>query len=145
MAGKYIGTLLIERGVLTATQVEQILDRQKRTGQPFGETAVMLYGTRMADIWRAIANQKMENIPRVNLATEPHEECALKVIPARQAWITRVLPLRFEGETLVCATTPRSLPDAMALLHERLDHPIDFVLAEELPLKQAIMERYPAS
>ena len=143
MAGKYIGSLLVERGVLNTEQVSVILDRQQRTGQPFGETAVLLYHIRMADIWRAIARQQIDALPRVNLHQEPHEECALKVITARQAWITRVLPLRFEGETLICATTEKHLPDAMAWLHERLDTPVHFVLSEELPLKQCIMERFP--
>ena len=143
MAGKYLGTLLMEKGLLSGEQVEEVLRRQQCTGQPFGQTAVALFNVRMTDVWRALAVQQAAGVRRVDLTEEPMVENTLTILPARFAWALRVLPLRFAGETLICATTAKALPDAMAALCERLDYPVQFVVAEELQLKGFIMQRYP--
>jgi hypothetical protein len=144
MGGKYLGTLLMERGVLDRQQVDAILARQRQTGQPFGQMAVVMYNVRMADVWRSLATQGSAATPRVNLdEVAMPERAALDLIPSRLAWASKVLPLRLIGERLVCATTQRQLCDAVALLHEKLDRPIEFVVVEELQLKQRIMECYP--
>lgn len=146
MAGKFLGTLLVERGVLDRTQVQSILDRQMQIGLPFGQIAVMLYNVRMADVWRALAEQQKDSMHEVELAEQPSAtDEALAVLPGRLAWVARVLPLRFEGTTLICATTQRNLADAMALMHERLDCPIHFVVANDLELRQHIMDNYPVT
>lgn len=144
MAGKYLGSLLVERGFLRADEVEAVLARQRETGRPFGEMAVAMYNLRMVDVWRAIASQKVEGLARVDLEAEEARATkeALDLVPGRLAWASRVLPLRMEGEKLVCATTARHLADAMAVLHERLDVPIEFVVAEELALKRGITASY---
>ena len=145
MAGKYLGALLVERGVLTPPQVAAILDRQRQTGQPFGETAVALSNVRMADVWRALAVQQADDLLHVDLDTlPPADDRALDLVPARLAWAGKLLPLQLDGDTLVVATTPRTLADAMAVLHERLDRALRFVLADELQVKQHIMACYPA-
>jgi hypothetical protein len=149
MAG-YLGTLLVERGVLSAAQVEEVLERQRKTGQPFGLAAVEMFAVRMADVWRALAVQQRDALPHVDLEELPApEERALALVPARMAWAGKVLPLRLDespaGTTLVCASTRRQLADAMALLHESIDQPIAFVLADDLQLKQHIMAAYPAA
>src|SRR3954469_18598629 len=106
MAGKYLGTLLIERGALSQEQVEAILSRQQQTGQPFGQLAITMYNVRMVDVWRAIASQRKEELMRIDLDTAPTAEAAaLELVPGRLAWASRVLPLRLEGEKLICATT----------------------------------------
>jgi len=144
MGGKYLGTLLMERGVLDQTQVDAILERQRQTGQPFGQMAVSMFQVGMADVWRSLAAQGRTQMRQVNLdeAAMP-ERAALDLIPGRLAWASKILPLRLIGERLICATTQRVLCDAVALLHEKLDRPIEFVVVEELQLKQRIMECYP--
>lgn len=142
MPAKYLGTLLTEKGLLTAPQVQQVLARQMQTGMRFGETAVALFKLRMTDIWRVLAIQQADNLPRVDLVTEHHDGNVLGVLPARFAWAARILPLRFE-DWLICATTEKALPDAAAALAERLDMPARFVIADELQLKEFIMRRYP--
>jgi hypothetical protein len=111
--------------------------------------AVQLFGVRMADVWRALAIQQRDQLRRVDLDLVPSPEPqALEKVPARMAWAGKILPLRLEhssdGATLACATDPRHLADAMALLHEAIDQPISFVVADELQLKQHIMAAYPA-
>ena len=143
MAGKYLGSLLVDKGLLTTTQVDQVLSRQRQTGLPFGQTAVAMFSVRMTDVWRALASQQSETLRTVDLALETSTADALAAIPARFAWASRVLPLRYEGGTLLCATTQKALPDAMAALCERLDTAVRFLLADELQLKGFIMQRYP--
>jgi hypothetical protein len=104
---------------------------------------VALFNVRMTDVWRALAVQQAAGVRRVDLMEEPMEEGSLQVMPARWAWALKVLPLRFAGKTLICATTAKALPDAMAALCERLDYLVQFVVAEELQLKGYIMQRYP--
>ncbi|HVT81375.1 MAG TPA: hypothetical protein VHM90_12035 [Phycisphaerae bacterium] len=143
MAGKYLGTLLVENGVLTSEQVDRVLARQPQTGLRFGEIAVSMFNVRMTDIWRALAAQQAQQIQEANLTDEHFQREALATIPGRFAWAARILPLRFEGHTLICATTESRLPDATAALVERMDHPVRFVLADEMQLKEFIMQRYP--
>jgi adsorption protein B len=143
MAGKYLGSLLVENGVLTQEQVNKVLARQPQTGLRFGELAVAMFNLRMTDVWRALAKQQEERIEETNLERESFQREALSTIPGRFAWAARVLPLRFEGHTLLIATTEGRLPDATAALCERLDHPVRFVLADEMQLKEFIMQRYP--
>jgi hypothetical protein len=143
MAGKYLGTLLMEKGLLTTDQVEQVLLRQRHTGQPFGRTAVEMFNVRMTDVWRALAAQQSAGVRRVDLSDEPIDEAIHSVLPARFAWALKILPLRYVGRTLLCATTTKALPDALAALAERLDHPLQFVIADELQLKSFIIQRYP--
>jgi adsorption protein B len=143
MAGKYLGTLLVENGVLTEEQVKKVLARQPQTGLRFGEIAVAMFNVRMTEVWRALAKQLEERSEETNLERETIQREALSTIPGRFAWAAKVLPLRFEGQTLLCATTEGRLPNATAALCERLDYPVRFVLADEMQLKEFIMQRYP--
>ena len=98
MAGKYLGTLLMERGILNPQQVEAVLARQLQTGQPFGQTAVVMFDIRMADVWRALAQQHRDTTPRVDLDqwASPQKD-ALEVIPGRLAWAGRCCRWRSGG------------------------------------------------
>ncbi len=76
------------------------------------------------------------------LSTETHDPAVLGLISATDAWHSLVLPLRYEGDLLVVATTEETFESAVALLRRTTDRPVRLLLAEMRPLEQFIAERY---
>lgn len=142
MPVKRIGTLLVERGVLTQDQIEQVIARQSQTGRPFGKLAVEMFDVDEAEVWRAWANHIQDRCPRVDVACEPKDPAARQVLAADYAWTHRILPLRFERGRLICATTATDLPNAMAFIQPQRDDVVHFVLTDRHQLEHFIMRGY---
>jgi hypothetical protein len=137
-----MGAVLVSRGVMTQDQVDQVMAEQNRHHRPFGQIANDLFGIDERDLWRAWAVQITDFCPFVDLACEPRIADALKVMDSRTAWHYRILPLRFEEDELVCATSPERLPDALAYLNTETDLIVRFVLTEAVQLEHFIMRDY---
>ena len=56
-AGKKLGEILVEEGLITPIQLDEILANQKKTGNMFGKMAVMLGYTKESEIIRALQKQ----------------------------------------------------------------------------------------
>lgn len=138
-----LGDLLVERGVLTGAQRDEVLEVQRRCGRPFGELAERLFEVSPAAIESAWANQYARLAPRVD-----PRECVIPaevagLVDRRQAWQFKVLPLGFEeGELLVC-TCESGLARALRFCGWRLGHRCVFSIAEPEALGQALMRVYP--
>ncbi|GGI08835.1 GspE/PulE family protein [Egicoccus halophilus] len=105
-----IGEVLVEAGALTADQVAHALHR-KEPDERLGDTVVRLGMCTEADVADAVASRL--NLPRVDvLVTRPTRE-ALDQVPVELAEQFGLLPLSFDGGTLVVATADPNL--------ERLD------------------------
>lgn len=142
MSDKQIGMLLVQRGVLTHEQVDRILDLQQQQHKPFGKLARELFHVDDLEIWSAWAEQVGYFCQHVDLACEPNDPAVLELVLPREAWALHILPLRHELGELVVATTITDLPEAMALLNQRLDKPIRFVVPDRRQLEQYIIRRY---
>jgi hypothetical protein len=75
--------------------------------------------------------------------TEAIEPAALDLVTRRQAWQLRVLPMRFEDQELLIATTQRQLPRALRFVTGVLEFPAALVLASPLNLGEALCRHYP--
>ena len=143
MNAQRIGNILIERGLLDATQVNQVLAQQQTNSRPFGKLSAELFGLDEHDIYHALADQILSHsIQEVNLVNETIDHDCLAILSAHDAWDYLVLPLRMENHELICATTVETLPQAIGLMQRAVDMPFKFVVTEIRPLEQFIAEQY---
>jgi len=138
-----IGAVLIKQGVLSEAQVREILDWQKTHTMPFGQVARQLFQIEEAAIWKAWATQMAGYLAKVDIADQRPDDRVLTLLRAQEAWRLCALPLRLDEGHLVVATTIDKLPDAAAYFHVRSDLFVEFVMAEQVQIEQAIMRSYP--
>lgn len=138
-----IGELLVQHGVLTESQRDEVLAAQAQRGRPFGALAEEMFGVSGDQVERAWAAQYASYSALVDPRSYNIDPEALKSITRRQAWQFRVLPMGFRGNTLVICTTEKHLPRAMKFTGWRLGHDCHFVLAEPSAMAEAMLEHYP--
>jgi len=105
-----LGELLVKDGLLSREQVEQILERQRRTGEPFGLLCEKLAGVDPLRVEEAWAAQYATLTRQIDPRVEAFEERAVDLITRRQAWQFRVLPIRFDGAELMLAIINNPCP-----------------------------------
>lgn len=138
-----LGEVLVEAGILTAEQVQRILAIQHDTHEPFGLLSERLFRVDPADVENAWATQYAQLTRQIDPSIQSYEERALDLVTRRQAWQFRVLPIRFDGEELVLATTRRHLPRALRFATKIIGVPVMLVLADPMALGEALCKRYP--
>jgi len=137
-----IGEILMDKGLLTLGQVEQVLARQLKDTRLFGQIAADTFGLDEATLCRTVAEQFLIEATHVNLATEPWDPDALRAVAAHDAWTYRALPLRYERGELLVATSIYELPNAIGLLDREVYRNYRFVIADAHVLETTIQERY---
>ncbi len=137
-----LGQLLIEQGVLTADQVSDALERQADSGEPLGLLCERLYGVAPEAIELAWAAQYARLTRTIDPEAEPLEDRALGLITRRQAWQFRILPLRFDGNELMIATTLSHLRRALRFAVNVIGVPVFFVMTDEEQLGRALCRHY---
>ncbi len=137
-----IGELLVERGVLTRAQVEEILKTQECEHAPFGEVAERLFGVQSDVIECALIAQITARATTISSNDEVDEGVANLVV-RRQAWQFGFVPLRFEDGHLVAATTAASLARAVRFAVRILELPTTFTIADEATLSALLQSQYP--
>jgi type IV pilus assembly protein PilB len=138
-----LGDLLVQHGVLTREQVEDILVEQQAVGRPFGELAERLFGVPPQAVERAWAEQYAMLTGEFDLIEACFDPEAIALISARQAWQFRVLPIRFSGDELTVCTVKDHLARALRFVGWKLEHPCHFVLAEPQHFAETLMRHYP--
>lgn len=138
-----LGQLLIEKGVLTADQAQQVLAEQERSGEPFGLLCERLFSVDEEAVEQAWAHQYAKLSRAVDPLQEIVEKRALELITRRQAWQFRILPLRFDGHELMMATTQQHLRRALRFTTAIMGVPVYLVMAAPAALGQALCRYYP--
>jgi len=141
--GLRMGELLIEAGVLSDEQVQQILQQQKQTGRPFGDLAERLFGVSPEAVENAWIEQYIQLGTEVDLDRQRIDVEVLRVINRRQAWQFKLLPLRYENEELVMATTRDDMKRAVNFAWRKCSDPIYFVLSQRPQLESFLQTHYP--
>lgn len=142
MHAERIGSILVQRGTLTESQVKQVLARQRRDERPFGQLAEAMFRIPLSEIAEALADQILADSPSIKLVDERLDEACLGVIAAADAWEALVLPMRIEAGQLLCATTVETLPNAIELVQRSVSTPFRFAIVDIRLLEQFIAERY---
>jgi hypothetical protein len=143
LAGIRIGQLLVEQGVLSDVQVQNLLKVQKESGRPFGDLAERIYGISPKAVEDAWVEQYIRTAGVIDLNDVKVETECLRLLNRRQAWQFRVLPSNREEGELSVATTPQSLVRAVNFATRSFDEPVYFMLAEHEQLREFLMKHYP--
>jgi hypothetical protein len=138
-----LGELLVESGVLNERQVQEILDRQQDSAEPFGLLAERLFRVDPGAIEAAWARQYASLTRTIDPEVEVFDEKALELVTRRQAWQFRVLPVRFEPRELMMATTQVHLRRALRFATNVIGIPVFLVMAEPGALGRALCRHYP--
>ena len=138
-----LGEILVCRGLLTAQQVTEVLERQQSTGTPFGALAERMFGVAPDAIEDAWAAQYARLTQTIDPRSEPLCTEALKLITRRQAWQFCVIPVRQDDAEVMIATTQQHLRRALRFATRVLGVPSYFVMAENEAMGEALCRLYP--
>lgn len=137
-----LGQVLVEQGVLTADQVQTILEQQQKSGEPFGLLCERIFDVEPEAVETAWAVQYARLTRTIDPDAETFDPRALELVTRRQAWQFRILPVRFDGHELMVATTERHLRRALRFAVNVIGIPVYFVMAEPMRLGAALCRYY---
>ncbi|MHC5023050.1 MAG: GspE/PulE/PilB domain-containing protein [Planctomycetota bacterium] len=137
-----IGALLVESGILNQAQLDEILRRQRRTSEPLGLLAEKMYNVDPDAVEETWVRQYTLLTRTVDPTIEIFEPRALELVTRRQAWQFRVLPIRFDDEELMVATTASHLRRALRFTTRVIGVPTYLVLADADRLGQALCRQF---
>ena len=138
-----LGDILVTRGVLTEAQKNEALDYQADRAEPFGAICERLFHIDPGAIEEAWAAQYVGLTRKVDPRIEVYQDAALELITRRQAWQFRVLPIRFDDHDLMICTTAQHVRRALRFSMNFIPVPVYVVIADPLPLGEAMCARYP--
>lgn len=138
-----LGDLLVQRGVISEAQRDDVLAQQRLAKRPFGLLAEEMHGIAPNAVESAWAAQYAQYADPVDLASAcPHSD-ALGLIESRQAWQFGVIPVCLEDDELVIATTVDRLPRALRFAGWRVPVQCRFCICTEDDLSVALETHYP--
>lgn len=137
-----LGQLLVEQGILTTDQVELILKHQRTSGKPFGLLCEHIFDVDPDLIENAWAAQYARIARKIDPEIEVYERRALELITRRQAWQFRILPIRFDDEELMIATSQEHLRRALRFAVNIIGLPVYLVMADADKLGTALCRFY---
>lgn len=137
-----LGQVLVQSGVLTQEQVDQVLAQQVQSGKPFGLLCERMFSVAPTQIEEAWAAQYAGLTRTVDPTAEAFDPQALALITRRQAWQFRVLPIRFDDGELMMATTTQHLRRALRFATNVITVPVYLVIADPLVLGQSLCKHY---
>ena len=118
-----LGEIMLQRGLVTQPQIDEILEYKINNRERFGNSAVKLGFIGENDFIKLLAEQL--SIPFVDLSTFRIEDVALSVIPKEMAWKLNVIPLFLLDNQLTVAT----------------DDPIDIMKIDNLARQEGAVQR----
>lgn len=132
--------LLADSRVLTATQVEEVREEQKRTGNFVRKVIVDMGLVNEDDLLVMIASHLGTSV--INLAGREIPEDVIKAIPASVARMYSVVPISLDASGVVLATSQLLEPAVVDEIRFVLTRDLTFVLARENDVKSLINKFY---
>jgi type IV pilus assembly protein PilB len=136
-----LGDLLIEENLITDSQLEEALIKQRESGGKLGEVLVgmgALDARALADALAAVLGLEVLNLRRENV-----DPAALALVPENVARSQLAIPVRFDGEYLQVAVAEPS-EDVRALLAQTTGRKVQLMLAPLSDVIWAIDSNYRA-
>ncbi|MEM6469156.1 MAG: ATPase, T2SS/T4P/T4SS family [Planctomycetota bacterium] len=141
MAPRRIGQILVDLGFLTDEQRDIVLEEQEQQpGALFGKVAEDMQLITEDQLVQALAEQmsmQTVSLEEVELAPDLVEK-----LTETMAQLYRVIPIRFEGNTLTVATCDPQNLSVQDELRTFLGYEIDVVVATERDINQCISRYY---
>ena len=119
MCEPLFGEILVEMDLLTAEQVEQVLEVQKSTHQKFGQIAIRLGLVTADQVWEAWARQMSYRRRFVEPMEVGIDTAAVFRVTIPTARALGVVPLRLWGDNRVVAGAPGLDASTVSALSER--------------------------
>jgi len=135
-----IGSILVERGLITEDQLSQAIGEQNRTGERLDHVLVRLGFCTSNDVLQAIGQQFA--MPIVDLNSIDVEENVLKTLPPKLVFKQRCVPIAKHNGTLRVATCDPFELTAFDELRLLTGMGIELVLADEHDLRKFIRKHY---
>lgn len=137
---KLLGSLLVERGLVTEEDLETALERQRATGEMLGQTLVNMGLLSEEEILSALRAQS--GMPVVNLASFEFDDKLLDRVSGPIARIYKVMPLKLEDNTLQVAMADPLDIQTLDDLRFMLNCNVEGSIASEDDIKRAIDKCY---
>jgi type II secretory ATPase GspE/PulE/Tfp pilus assembly ATPase PilB-like protein len=138
---KSLGTLLVEKGIITQDQLDQALAEQQKTGQMLGVTLIRMGFVSDENILLPILASQLK-IDFFSLKSIKVSPAVLNCIPAKAANYYKVFPVKFDRDGLVVAISNpldvRALDDLSTIAKSKIIP----VLVGEKDIMEAIKEHY---
>jgi ABC-type sulfate transport system permease component len=138
-----IGQILSQSVPLSDHDVEEILQEQKTTRQPFGSAALALGKAQPEQVWAAWLTQ-VQSQP-IDLSRLDSDAAAITALPAGLAMLYGLVPLRVRGDQLVVAAANDVPASAIAHVERRCGLHLIVARAAAPLVEQAMAKLYPAS
>ena len=138
---QHLGSLLINRGLLTVDQVKQAFEEQRLTGRRLGEIAVGHGWVTGSDLAQALADQF--GVEYVDLSEVEPDRDAATLLQKELAFRYQALPIRFLANDLllVAVADPTDVGRADDL-RLALGHNVRLAVSDPTDLEQAIKNLY---
>ena len=132
--------LLSDSKVVNATQIEEIMEEQKRTGNAARKVLMDLDIVKEDDLLVMIASHLGTSV--INLAEREIPEEVVKAIPASVARMYSVVPISLDANGVVLATSQLLEPAMVDEIRFVLTRDLTFVLAREEDVKAQVNKFY---
>jgi type IV pilus assembly protein PilB len=133
---KNIGTILIERGVLTADQLTFVVEKLATTRQRFGEIAIK--ENFLSDEDLALALSEQFNLEYIDLRNFRMDEVLLNSLPPDAIYRFRFVPLEMSPNSIVVAVSDPTDVVKLDELELLLDRQVQIRIASESAISNVI-------
>jgi type IV pilus assembly protein PilB len=135
-----LGEILVRDSLITADQLKQALDYQKKEGGRLGTCLVKLGLVSDEDITAVLSRQY--GVPSINLKFYEVDPSVIKLIPQETAVRYQIVPLSRVGSTLTIAMTDPTNVFAMDDIKFMTGFNVEPVVASETAIAEAISKFY---
>jgi type IV pilus assembly protein PilB len=135
-----LGEILIKESLITADQLKQALEYQKKNGGRLGTCLMKMGFVKDDEITQVLSRQY--GVPSINLKYYEVESSVIKLIPQETAVRYQVVPLSRVGATLTIAMTDPTNVFAMDDIKFMTGFTVEPVVASETDINDAIHKFY---
>src|ERR1700690_3322030 len=135
-----LGEILVKDSLITADQLRQALDHQKKTGGRLGTCLVKPGPGRVGGISTGLSRQY--GVPSINLKFYEVDPAVIKLVPQETAIRYQIVPLSRVGSTLTIAMTDPTNVFAMDDIKFMTGFNVEPVVASESSIHEAISKFY---
>jgi len=135
-----LGEMLIKESLITADQLRQAVDHQKKQGGRLGTALIKLGFVKDDDITSVLSRQY--GVPSINLKYYDVDPTVIKLIPQDTAIRYQIVPLSRVGSTLTIAMTDPTNVFAMDDIKFMTGFNVEPVVASESAINEAISKFY---
>jgi type II secretion system protein E len=136
-----LGQLLIERKIITQSQLDEALEEQKKTGELLGATLLRMGFIKEETVFLPLLAGQFE-VDHINLNEIEIPDNVIRQVPAKIASHYKIIPFGFEEGTLLVATNHPldvHMLDEISLV---VKSPMRTALASEKDIAEAIRKYY---